>query len=60
MNSLSSFLAAYGYLAVFGGVVIQQVVALVLGEPFLVGAGALIGTRRLSLWLAARSRLRAR
>src|SRR5262249_25262003 len=53
MESLGPFLGAYGYPAVFGWTVIQQVVAVVPGEPFLLGVGTLAGSSRFSLWLAA-------
>jgi membrane protein DedA with SNARE-associated domain len=57
MDILGPFVGAYGYPAVFGGMVIQQVAALIPCEPFLLGVGALAGTGRLSFCLAAASAL---
>jgi membrane protein DedA with SNARE-associated domain len=51
MESLDPFIRAYGYPAVFGGMVIQQVVPPIPGEPLLLGVGALAGNGRFSLWL---------
>jgi len=53
MESLDPFIRAYGYPAVFGGMVIQQVVPPIPGEPLLLGVGALAGNGRFSLWLVA-------
>jgi membrane protein DedA with SNARE-associated domain len=53
MESLDVFIRTYGYPALFGGMVIQQLVPPIPGEPVLLGAGALAGTSRLNLWLAA-------
>lgn len=53
MESLDVFIRTYGYLALFGGMVIEQFVPVIPGEPLLLGAGALAGNGRFSLWLAA-------
>src|SRR5260370_27239285 len=53
MESLDPFIRAYGYPAVFGGMVIQQVVPPIPGEPLLLAVGALAGNGRFSLWLVA-------
>jgi membrane protein DedA with SNARE-associated domain len=53
MESLDPLIRAYGYPAVFGGMVIQQLVPPIPGEPLLLGVGALAGNGRFSLWLAA-------
>src|SRR5262245_29369050 len=52
MESLDAFVRAYGYLTLFGSMVIEQFVPPMAGEPILLGAGALAGNGRLSLWLA--------
>ncbi len=43
---------AYGYPALFAGMLFQQLVPFVPGEPFLLGAGALAGAGRFNLWMA--------
>jgi len=53
MESLDLFIRTYGYSALFGSMVIEQFVPPLAGEPILLGAGALAGTGRFSLWLAA-------
>ena len=53
MDSLDLFIRTYGYPALFGGMVLEQFVPPMPGEPLLLGAGALAGNGRLSLWLAA-------
>jgi membrane protein DedA with SNARE-associated domain len=53
VESLDLFIRAYGYPALFGGMVIEQFVPPLPGEPLLLGAGALAGNGRLSVWLAA-------
>ena len=53
METLDVFIRTYGYPALFGGMVIEQFVPPMAGEPLLLGAGALAGTGRFSLWLAA-------
>jgi membrane protein DedA with SNARE-associated domain len=53
MESLDAFIRTYGYLALFGSMVIEQFVPPLAGEPLLLGAGALAGNGRLNVWLAA-------
>ena len=53
MESLDFFIRMYGYPALFGGMVMEQFVPPIAGEPLLLGAGALAGNGRLSLWVAA-------
>src|SRR5438552_3557633 len=53
MDSFDLFIRTYGYPALFGGMVLEQFVPPMPGEPLLLGAGALAGNGRLSLWLAA-------
>jgi membrane protein DedA with SNARE-associated domain len=53
METLDLFIRTYGYPALFGGMVIEQFVPPMAGEPLLLGAGALAGNGRFSLWLAA-------
>lgn len=53
MESLDVFIRAYGYPALFGSMVLEQFVPPMAGEPLLLGAGALAGNGRFSLWLAA-------
>jgi membrane protein DedA with SNARE-associated domain len=53
METLDIFIRTYGYPALFGGMVIEQFVPPMAGEPLLLGAGALAGNGHLSLWLAA-------
>lgn len=53
MESLDVFIRMYGYPALFAGMAIEQFVPPMPGEPLLLGAGALAGTGRFSLWLAA-------
>ncbi len=53
METLDLFIRMYGYPALFGGMVLEQFVPPMPGEPLLLGAGALAGNGRLSLWLAA-------
>ena len=53
MDSLDLFIRTYGYPALFGGMVLEQFVPPMPGEPLLLGAGALAGNGRLSLWLAS-------
>ena len=43
----------YGYPALFGSMLVEQFVPPLAGEPILLGAGALAGTGRWSLWLAS-------
>jgi len=52
MESLSLFIDAYGYPALFGGMVILQLVLPIPAEPLLLGVGALAGTGRFNLSLA--------
>lgn len=52
MESLDLFIRTYGYPALFGSLVVEQFVPPIAGEPILLGAGALAGTGRFSLWLA--------
>jgi membrane protein DedA with SNARE-associated domain len=52
MEALDAFIRMYGYPALFGAMVLEQFVPPMPGEPILLGAGALAGTERLSLWLA--------
>src|SRR5262245_25442094 len=52
MGSLDLFIRTYGYPALFGSMVVEQFVPPMAGEPILLGAGALAGTGRFSLWLA--------
>ena len=49
---MDEFIRTYGYPALFGCMLVEQFVPLA-GEPFLLGVGALAGTGRLSVWLAA-------
>ena len=53
MESLDVLIRAYGYPALFGGMLIEQFVPPMPGEPLLLGAGALAGTGHFRLWLAA-------
>jgi len=53
MESLDVLIRAYGYPALFVGMLIEQFVPPMPGEPLLLGAGALAGTGHLRLWLAA-------
>ena len=53
IESLDLFIRTYGYPALFGTMVVEQFVPPLAGEPILLGAGALAGTGRWSLWLAA-------
>src|SRR5712692_4170701 len=53
MESLDFFIRTYGYPALFGSMVVEQFVPPLAGEPILLGAGALAGVGRFSLWLAA-------
>jgi membrane protein DedA with SNARE-associated domain len=53
VESLDLFIRTYGYPALFGGMVIEQFLPPMPGEPLLLGAGALAGNGRLSVWLAA-------
>src|SRR5437870_13429380 len=53
METLDLFIRMYGYPALFGGMVLEQFVPPMPGEPLLLGAGALAGNGRLSLSLAA-------
>src|SRR5262249_2936421 len=53
VESLDLFIRTYGYPALFGSMVVEQFVPPIAGEPILLGAGALAGVGRLSLWLAA-------
>jgi membrane protein DedA with SNARE-associated domain len=41
METLDVFIRTYGYPALFGGMVIEQFVPPMAGEPILLGAGAL-------------------
>lgn len=52
MDTIDLFVRLYGYPALFGGMVLEQFVPPMPGEPLLLGAGALAGNGRLSLWLA--------
>lgn len=52
METLDVFIRTYGYPALFGGMVLEQFVPPMPGEPLLLGAGALAGTGRFSFWLA--------
>src|SRR5437899_11836384 len=53
MEALDLFIRMYGYPALFGGMVLEQFVPPMPGEPLLLGAGALAGNGRPSLWFAA-------
>jgi membrane protein DedA with SNARE-associated domain len=53
MESLDVFIRTYGYSALFGGMLVEQFVPPMPGEPLLLGAGALAGTGHLRLWLVA-------
>jgi membrane protein DedA with SNARE-associated domain len=53
VESLAVFIRTYGYPALFGGMVLEQFVPPLPGEPLLLGAGALAGTGYFRLWLAA-------
>src|SRR5438093_5870486 len=48
MEALDLFIRMYGYPALFGGMVLEQFVPPMPGEPLLLGAGALAGNGRLS------------
>lgn len=50
---LDAFIGSYGYPAIFTGMVVEQFVPPMPGEPLLLGAGALAGTGHLRLGLAA-------
>src|SRR5215813_8957116 len=50
---LDLFIRTYGYSAIFGGMLIQQLVPPIPGEPLLLGVGAFAETGHLSLWFAA-------
>jgi membrane protein DedA with SNARE-associated domain len=43
METLDLFVRLYGYPALFGGMVLEQFVPPMPGEPLLLGAGALAG-----------------
>ena len=53
MEGVDVFIRTHGYPALFVGMVIQQLVPPIPGEPILLGIGALAGAGRFSLWLAA-------
>ena len=53
METLDLFILLYGYPALFGGMVLEQFVPPMPGEPLLLGAGALAGNGRFNVWLAA-------
>lgn len=53
MEGLDAFIRAYGYPALFGGMVLEQFTPPLPGEPLLLGAGALAGTGHFRLWIAA-------
>jgi membrane protein DedA with SNARE-associated domain len=53
MESLEVFIRTYGYPALFGGMVLEQFVPPLPGEPLLLGAGALAGTGYFRLWFVA-------
>jgi membrane protein DedA with SNARE-associated domain len=53
METADLFIRLYGYPALFGGMLIEQFIPPMPGEPLLLGAGALAGNGRLSLWLSA-------
>ena len=53
METVDAFIRLYGYPALFGGMILEQFVPPMPGEPILLGAGALAGNGRLSLWLVA-------
>jgi membrane protein DedA with SNARE-associated domain len=53
METLDLFILVYGYPALFGGMVLEQFVPPMPGEPLLLGAGALAGNGRFNVWLAA-------
>jgi membrane protein DedA with SNARE-associated domain len=52
MESVDAFIRQYGYSALFVGMVLEQFVPPMPGEPLLLGAGALAGTGYFRLWLA--------
>lgn len=52
MESVDAFIRHYGYSALFVGMVVEQFVPPMPGEPLLLGAGALAGTGYFRLWLA--------
>jgi len=53
MEGLDLFIRTYGYPALIGGMIIEQFVPLLAGEPILLGAGALAGAGRFRLLVAA-------
>ena len=53
VESLDVFIRTYGYSALFASMVVEQFVPPLAGEPLLLGAGALAGTGRFSVWFAA-------
>ena len=53
MDALETFIGAYGYPAVFAGVLLQQLVPPIPAEPVLLGAGALAGAGHFNPWLLA-------
>src|SRR6267143_834970 len=53
METVDAFIRLYGYPALFGAMILEQFVPPMPGEPILLGAGALAGNGRLSLWLVA-------
>src|SRR5256712_10360285 len=53
MDSFALCIRTYGYPACSGGMVLEQFVPARPGEAMLLGAGALAGNGRLSLWVAA-------
>jgi membrane protein DedA with SNARE-associated domain len=52
VESVDAFIRQYGYSALFGGMVLEQFVPPMPGEPLLLGAGALAGTGHFRLWIA--------
>jgi membrane protein DedA with SNARE-associated domain len=53
MESVDAFIRQYGYSALFVGMVVEQFVPPLPGEPLLLGAGALAGTGHFRPWLTA-------
>jgi membrane protein DedA with SNARE-associated domain len=53
LETFDLFIRAYGYAALFAAMVIEQFIPPMPGEPLLLGAGALAGTGRFNVWLAA-------
>ncbi len=52
MDTVDIYIRAYGYPALFGGMLLQQLLPFIPGEPFLLAAGALAGAGHFNFWIA--------